>query len=193
MMHRFELIAVLVLVVSLAACEAPPTFVNASVPDSPRPVASFDLVDQYGEAFSETDLRGHWTLLFSGFTYCPDICPATLGLLKAAQERLDHPPAYRTVFVSVDPERDTSEKLREYLEWFDPDWIGLTGESSQLKALLDSLDMAHVRVPVGNGEYTMDHTTAVVLIDPNGYMAGYWKAPIQVKALAEDLGQLSAR
>lgn len=160
--------------------------------ESPRPVADFTLVDQHGEMFQASELRGHWTVLFSGFTHCPDICPATLGLLKSVEERLDGAPTHRTVFVSVDPDRDTPERLREYLEWFDPEWIGLTGKNAELDGLLDSLGMAHVRVPQGEGGYTMDHATAVVLINPDGDMVGYWKAPLDAAALAEDLGRLPA-
>lgn len=178
----------------LAGCQEPstgPHLVHARVPESPRPVADFELLDQHGHAFTTSDLRGQWTVLFSGFTHCPDVCPATLGLLKAVESRLDGAPGYRTVFVSVDPERDTPEKLREYLAWFDPDWTGLTGERAQLDRLLGSLNMAHVRVPTGKGGYTVDHATAVVLIDPEASMAGYWKAPLDAEALAEDLGRLS--
>lgn len=177
----------------LAGCQQPsegPFLAHARVPESPRPVADFELLDQHGRSFTTSDLNGQWTVLFSGFTHCPDVCPATLGLFKAVESRLDEAPGYQTVFVSVDPERDTPETLREYLGWFDPDWTGLTGEPDQLDRLLGSLDMAHVRVPTGKGDYTVDHATAVVLIDPEASMVGYWKAPLEAEALAEDLGRL---
>lgn len=177
----------------LAGCQQPstgPSLAHARLPESPRPVADFQLLDQHGRSFTTSDLHGQWTVLFSGFTHCPDVCPATLGLFKAVESRLDGAPGYQTVFVSVDPERDTPETLREYLGWFDPDWTGLTGESDQLDRLLGSLDMAHVRVPTGKGDYTVDHATAVVLIDPEASMVGYWMAPLEAEALAEDLGRL---
>lgn len=178
----------------LAGCQQPsagPSLAHARAPESPRPVADFELLDQHGHAFTASDLHGQWTVLFSGFTHCPDVCPATLGLFKAVESRLDGAPGYQTVFVSVDPDRDTSEALREYLAWFNPDWTGLTGEPDQLDRLLGSLDMAHVRVPMGKGGYTFDHATAVVLIGPEASMVGYWKAPLEAEALAEDLGRLS--
>ncbi len=154
------------------------------------PIDSFTLVDHTGAAFLRDDLTGRWTVLFSGFTHCPDICPATLGMLKAAQDRIEPGDRLQTVFVSVDPERDTPERLAEYLAWFDDGWIGLTGERDQLDRLLDSLQMAHVRVPTGNGEYTMDHATAIALIDPQGRMAAYWRPPLDAAALHADLAGL---
>lgn len=157
------------------------------------PIESFELVDHAGRPFSRDDLEGHWTMLFSGFTHCPDICPATLATLKAAQRELEAGDRLRTVFVSVDPERDTPERLTEYLALFDEDWIGLTGERNQLDRLLGSLQMAHVRVPTGNGEYTMDHATAVALIDPQGRMAAWWRPPFDAAALRSDLARVPRR
>lgn len=195
-MKPARIMTILCWAVLAAGCQQPtadPSFEHVQVPDSPRPVAEFELLDQHGESFNRADLQGQWTVLFSGFTHCPDICPATLGLLKSVEAGLEGAAGYRTVFVSVDPDRDTPAQLREYLDWFNPDWIGLTGPPAQLGGLLDSLGMAHVRVPLGEGDYTMDHTTAVALINPDAMVAGYWKAPLDAAALAEDLGRLSAR
>ncbi|WP_405240572.1 SCO family protein [Lentisalinibacter orientalis] len=163
---------------------------HARVANPPWPIETFDLLDQTGASFSRDDLEGRWTLLFSGFTHCPDVCPTTLGILRAAQRGLDRSQALRTVFVSVDPERDTPERLAEYLAWFDEDWVGLTGEREQLDRLLGSLQMAHVRVPTGDGEYTVDHATAVALIDPLGRMAAYWRPPFDAAKLRDDLAAL---
>ena len=165
---------------------------HARLADPPWSIETFELVDHTGALFSHDDLEGRWTLLFSGFTHCPDICPATLGILKAAQHELDQSPPFRTVFVSVDPERDTPERLAEYLAWFNEDWIGVTGERDQLERLLGSLQMAHVRVPTGKGEYTFDHATAVALIDTQGRMAAYWRPPFDAAMLREDLAGLPA-
>lgn len=164
---------------------------HAQALDPPWPIEAFELVDHAGAPFSRNDLVGRWTLLFSGFTHCPDICPATLGILHAAQQDLETTENLQTVFVSVDPARDTPERLAEYLAWFDDDWIGLTGDRIQLDRLLDSLQMAYVRVPAGNGQYTMDHATAVALIDPQGRMTAFWRAPLDAGALREDLERLS--
>lgn len=181
----------------LAGCGEPdssfdmPEMRHATLLSEPRPVADFRLTDQSGTTFSALDLRGRWNVLFTGFTHCPDICPATLGLLSAVERRLEGEPGYRVIFVSVDPERDTPDQLREYMVWFSPEWTGLTGPKSELDRLLGSLQMAYVRVPTGDGEYTMDHATALLLIDPEGRMAGFWKAPLDLEALSEDLAGLS--
>jgi protein SCO1/2 len=94
--------------------------------------------------------------------------------------------------VTVDPQRDTPEVLLEYLQWFDPAWIGLSGPAAELDRLLTSLQMAHVRVPDGDGGYTIDHASAVVLIDPQARMVAYWKPPLQAAQLAEDMAALPA-
>lgn len=177
----------------LAGCAEPgqpPHLRHAVAVDPPRPVAEFRLVDQHGAGFTSADLRDRWTVLFAGFTHCPDICPATLGLLGAVGERLGPAPGYRTIFVSVDPERDTPARLREYLDWFDPAWTGLTGPKAELRPFLDSLGIGYVRVPTGDGKYTVDHSTALVLIDPEARVTGYWKAPLDAEALIADLGAL---
>jgi len=163
---------------------------HAQVLDPPWPIEAFELVDHAGAPFFRNDLAGRWTVLFSGFTHCPDICPATLGILRAAQQDLNGTEKLQTVFVSVDPERDTPERLAEYLAWFDEDWIGLTGDPIQLDRLLNSLQMAYVRVPSGNGDYMMDHATAVALIDPQGRMAAYWRPPLDAAKLRDDLAGL---
>ena len=111
-------------------------------------------------------------MLFSGFSHCPDICPATRAKLHAAEQQLAGTLHHQTLSVTVDPQRDTPEVMQDYLAMFNPDWIGLTGPSDQLDRLLDSTNMAKVRVPAGNGEYTMDHATAVVLIDPSAQVIG---------------------
>lgn len=166
---------------------------HARMADPPWPIETFALVDQTGAPFSLDDLEGRWTVLFSGFTHCPDICPATLSILKTAEKDLDDLDRLQTVFVTVDPERDTPERLTEYLAFFDEDWIGLTGDENQLDRLLDSLQMAHVRVPTGNGEYTMDHATAVALIDPRARMVAYWRPPLDAAELRADLEGLPRR
>ena len=189
-------VQLLVLALWLVGCspaEAPLELRHARTLDPPWPVAEFDLIDQNGQAFARDDLLGGWTLVFSGFTHCPDICPATLGILKAAQGRLDDSSPVRTLFVTVDPDRDTVEHLADYLAWFDEDWIGLTGPRAQLDALLGSMQMASVRVPIGHGDYTMDHATAIALLDPEARVRAYWPAPHDAESLALDLQRLPGR
>jgi protein SCO1/2 len=190
-----RLILILATCLLLVACNRQPPGLplqHAVVTTSPRPVAEFRLLDAAGQDFSRADLLGHWTILFSGFTHCPDVCPTTLGLLRAAEQLLVSGPRHRVVLVTVDPQRDTPEVLLEYLQWFNPAWIGLSGPEAELDRLLTSLQMAHVRVPDGDGGYTMDHASAVVLIDPQARMVAYWKPPLQAAQLAEDMAALPA-
>lgn len=195
-MFRVQPVWCLALILVLSACsrqDDPLTLAHGTLTSSPRPVAEFQLTDQTGAAFSREDLLGQWTVLFSGFTHCPDVCPLTLSKIRNAEDRLEPPVHHQVVFVSVDSERDTPESLREYLGFFDPDWVGLSGTGAELAPLLDSLELAYVRVPLGTeGDYTMDHTTAVVLIDPKGRLVGYWKAPLDEQELAADLATLPA-
>lgn len=158
--------------------------------DSPRAVADFALVDQHERRFDSDSLRGQWSVLFVGFTYCPDICPATLGLLASVHDRLPEDQSLQFVFVSADPERDTPARLAEYIGWFDPEWTALTGPFDQLDRLLNSLQLAYVKVPMGGGEYTIDHSTALVLIDPEARMVGFYPAPLDPAELVADLGNL---
>lgn len=163
---------------------------HALLAESAGALREFRLQNQHEGVFTNADLTGRWTLLFSGFTHCPDICPATLGVLRAAQSKIAPRDDLQTVFVTVDPARDTPPALAEYLAGFDKGWIGLTGAPQELDRLLGSLQMAHVRVPTSGGKYTMDHATAVALINPQGRLAAWWRAPINAAALAEDLRRL---
>lgn len=178
----------------LAACsdhDRPGRFEHLVALDSPKAVADFALVDQHGQSFDADSLRGHWSVLFLGFTHCPDICPTTLGLLASVQKQLpasDRQPEF--VFVSADPERDTPARLGEYVGLFNPEWTALSGPLEQLDRLVESLSLAYVRVPVGGGDYTIDHSTALVLIDSEARMVGFYPAPLQPAELVADLENL---
>lgn len=159
--------------------------------DPPRDVAEFELADQHGRPFTTADFRGRWTVLFVGFTHCPDICPTTLGLLASVENRLSEARRpLQFVFVSADPERDSPARLREYVSLFNADWTALSGPFDQLDRLLDSLQLAYVKVPMGDGDYTIDHSTALVLIDPQARMAGFYPAPHEPAELVVDLENL---
>lgn len=192
-MHRSTMTSVLLLL--LGGCQqadTEPFLEHAQLLTAPVAVAEFNLLDQTRDSFTHSHLIGRWTLIFSGFTHCPDVCPTTLGVLRAAESQLANSDHIQTVFVTVDPDRDSPEAQAEYLAAFNADWIGLTGARTELDRLLTSLQMAHVRVPTGNGNYTMDHATAVVLIDPSGRMTAYWTAPLSADKIAEDLARLPA-
>ncbi len=156
----------------------------------PNPVAPFELVDHQGRALDHGALAGRWNLVFAGFTHCPDICPTTLAMLAELDNRLgDAGP--RIVFVSVDPERDTPERLAAYLRHFDPHLVGATGTPAAIEAFTRELGLAQVKIPGVGAEYTVDHSAALVLLDPQVRVAGYFQPPHDVDALAADLAALS--
>jgi protein SCO1 len=157
-----------------------------------RPVPEFALVDQSGKPFSAEDLRGRPSLVFFGFTHCPHVCPTTLA--KLAQVRRDAGVRdLRVIMVSVDPERDTPAALAAYLGNFDPEFIGLTGERSTIEALAKSLGVAAARTDLPGDTYTVDHTSAVFLMDSRARLVGVFTPPIDSPALAADLRGVAAR
>jgi protein SCO1/2 len=174
----------------VAQAPAPLALQAGTALPEPRVLPEFSLVDARGRPFDREALAGHWSLMFSGFTHCPDVCPATLALLASLRSRL---PADRLqfVFLSVDPERDTPEVVARYLAHFGDGLIGVTGSAQDVDGLADAIGLAHVRNPGVGGAYTVDHSTALVLIDPKARIAGYFTAPHDPDALAADLAPLA--
>lgn len=168
---------------------APPALRAGTALPEPRPLADFAFTDQHGQPFSREDLRGRWTLLFTGFTNCPDVCPLTVATMADLRRRVGRDDI-RFLFVSVDPERDPPEVIRRYLAHFDPGLSGATGPRAEVEAFTAGLGLAQVVNPGVDGEYTVDHSTAFVLIDPEARLAGYFSAPHEPGALAADLASL---
>lgn len=165
----------------------------------PRAVADFALVDHAGQPFSLEDLRGRWSVIFFGFTNCPDVCPDTLYQLQQVRselaERLPPEQLPAIYLVSVDPERDTPEKLAAYLEHFDPEFIGLTGPDPQLRALTMQLGVMYHVAPHDSGEtaYLVDHSASLLVLDPEGRLHGVLPAPHDAGTIAADLAALLRR
>ena len=156
----------------------------------PRELAAFTLTDHDGQAFTPVQLEGHWTLLFAGFTHCPDICPTTLALMAQLRQRLPAG-ALELVFLSVDPERDTPDRLKAYTAQFGGGIHGVTAPAAQLDALCAGLGLAYIKVPGARADdYTVDHSAALVLLDPRGRVAGYFQAPHRLDTLAADLERI---
>jgi protein SCO1/2 len=129
----------------------------------------FQLTDQAGRTVTEKDMQGHPTLIFFGFTHCPDVCPTTLfeisQVLRAMGPDADRVNAY---YISVDPERDTAAAMKEYLSSFDPRLKGLTGDTAQIAKVLSEYRVYARKVPLKDGDYTMDHTALTYLMDRDG-------------------------
>src|SRR5205814_429248 len=129
----------------------------------------FQLTDQAGQAVTDQNLKGKPTLIFFGFTHCPDVCPTSLfeisEVLKAMGKDADRVNAY---FVSVDPERDTAAAMKDYLSSFDPHLKGLTGDPQAVAKVLSAYRVYAKKVPLKDGDYTMDHTALIYLMDRDG-------------------------
>lgn len=157
----------------------------ATAEDGPAIQSEFELVDQDGRTVRGEDLHGRWQLVFFGFTSCPDICPTTLTNVTAALEELGPETARKVqpVLITVDPERDTPPVLKEYLTAFDPRILGLTGTAEQVETALKSFLVYAAKRPMEGGDYTMDHSTFIYLMDPEGAYAAHFLA----QAPSEDL------
>ena len=149
--------------------------------ESPQTLPPFSLVDHHGAAFDRSRLQGRWTLVFFGFTHCPDICPTTLADLAHLMKKLEDLPEADTqvVLVTVDPERDDIERLSSYVPLFNPDFIGVTGEPTALKGFASALNTLYRKVPgLGANDYQIDHAANVSLIDPQGDYRGFFSSPL---------------
>jgi protein SCO1/2 len=150
--------------------------------ETPRDIGEFALVDQNGETFNRARLEGNWSLLFFGFTFCPDICPTTMNFLNAFVTDLESTEAKDTqvVMVSVDPARDTPSQLASYVPFFNPDFIGVTGEFLDIHRFATALNTAFRKVVGAGDEYQVDHSSNVVLMNPRGDYHGFFKAPLDL-------------
>lgn len=140
----------------------------------PRKVGGpFAMADLDGRPVSQADLLGKPTALFFGFTHCPDVCPTTLATLSEALGRMGRDAdRLNVVFVTLDPERDTPESLRDYLASFDPRIRGFVGTTDQVARMADAYHVAYRRIPMKDGDYTMEHSATVALFDKTGRMVG---------------------
>jgi protein SCO1 len=148
----------------------------------------FQLTDQAGQPVTDKDLRGKPTLIFFGFTHCPDVCPTSLfeisEVLRAMGKDADRVNAY---FISVDPERDTTDAMKEYLASFDPHLKGLTGSPEAVAKVISSYRVYAKKVPLKDGDYTMDHTALIYLMDRDGKFVAPFNLKRPPEAAAADL------
>ena len=163
-----------------------------------RALPEFELLDHRRQKLTRASLEGHWSLMFFGYTHCPDICPISLQTLAEMMRAIDDPEvadALQVYFVSVDPERDPPEVLSEYVSYFDPGFNGATASLEQLTPLTRSLGIAHgLRNKADAGAaYDVDHSAAIVLINPQAEYAGLFGAPHDASAMARDMTRIVER
>ncbi len=157
---------------------------------NPRPIADFHLTDSQGHDFTHTSLLGHPTLMYFGFTHCPDECPDTLAALARVRKQAQLP-GLQVLFVTVDPERDTPAVLAAYLRHFDPGFLGLTGDPAEIRRLAAGLGIGITRINLPGGGYDFDHTMAILLFDSGAREVGVFTPPFDVRQLAHSLRRVA--
>jgi protein SCO1 len=182
---------------SRASADLPlPAMKTVRLFQAPRALPDFRLARDDGSALTPASLRGHWTIVFLGFTHCPDVCPTTLTSLKQAQDAWTPIPAAirpRVLFVSVDPERDTPKIVGDYAHYFHADTLAATVGEPALQDFAHGLGLVYMKVPLAGGDYTMDHSATLVVLDPQGRQAGLIRPPLLPADIAADLAALTER
>ncbi len=154
-----------------------------------RDLQPFELVDHTGNAFTNDALKGHWSFVFFGYTHCPDVCPTTLSVLNSVATRLqEHNGEISYIFISVDPERDTPDKLSQFVPYFNADFVGVTGTTGAIEQLTRQLGVIAARVEdeADAGNYLVDHTASILLIDPDGRFHALFSPPLKAADIASD-------
>ena len=169
--YQYSVIAIVTLMGGIAAwfvLQKPPLELQTTqLFPTPRAVIPFSMTDHKGNVFTQENVKGKWSILFAGYTSCPDICPTTMGKLSNAYSKLSKIAPLQIVLVSVDPQRDTQAKLNAYIEFFHPEFIAVRADHKQLIPITRNLGMAYSMV--GEGEnYLVDHSASLVLISPKG-------------------------
>lgn len=181
--------------------ERSPLPLHATLLPEGRLFPEFSLTDDQNRPFTRDSLRGHTSLVFFGFTHCPDICPATLQQLATVRRRLAEaaPSAGddssttlpEILLISVDPERDTPQQLERYVDYFGDGITGVTGDVADVRALTDALGIFFEKTGAGD-DYTVNHSTAVLVVDRNAELQAIFSAPHQVDSFVHDLPLLMA-
>ena len=148
------------------------------------------LIRDNGQTLTLDDLTGQWHLLFFGYMHCPDVCPVTMGVVAQAKKNataINHM-FPEVVFVSVDPERDKPELLSEYVKYFDKDFIGVTGDKELIKAFTLQMSVVYMKMPAENasGDYVIDHSSALLLLNPEGRLVAFFNPPHDPETILKD-------
>ena len=158
-----------------------------------KEIDDFHLIDTQNKSFSKKNLNGHWTMMFFGFTNCAMVCPTTMAALAEMYKQLEKDlPANQMpqiVMVSVDPDRDTLERMKDYVTSFNPQFIGARADIAETIALEKQLHIAAAKMQVdgqGKNQYTMNHSAEILLFNPKGQLQAYLSFPHQAEQMAKD-------
>jgi len=159
----------------------------------PRSMADFSLLDAQGRTFTSAQLRGHWSMVFFGYTNCPDFCPTTLTTLALVRKRLAAKSAAQpqVIFVSVDAKRDTPAQLARYVPYFDAQFIGLTAaDQPAIETLAKQWGVGVIIHPTADGNYTVDHSSEIFVLNPAGRLVAILTGPFTPAALQDDFERI---
>ena len=169
------LIVILVLFLSACSNENSRPDVDALVYENAKPLSDFTLNDQRGELVTKQQFLGQWNLVFLGYTSCPDICPLTLAKLNAVYKNLQADYPLQVWFLSVDPKRDTPAKRKQYIDYFNPDFLAVSGEHKHLFPVVRELGLIYAISDSSESEYAVDHSASVAMVDQNGAVRAIFK------------------
>jgi len=160
-----------------------------------KPLIPFELVDKNNQPLTNEQLKGQWSYLFFGYTHCPDVCPTALQMMTETLHILDDSGSsegFQAIFVSVDPQRDTPEILKSYVDYFDPRIVGATGVKLELDKLTKQLGIIYLQAenPENPEQYLVDHSAQILVINPRGEFAAVLSPPHKPEIMAEDLQRL---
>ena len=174
-----------------------PRVTSITLLPNPRTLPAFSLQQSDATPLTNDELKGHWTLVFLGFTHCPDVCPTTLAQLAGAQKQWASMPEAsrpRVLFISADPERDSPELTGKYAHAFHADTLAATAPIPQLQTFARSLSLVFMKAPGSSGkpdDYSIDHSAGFAVLDPQARMAGVIQPPFDVNAIAADMATLT--
>ena len=175
--------------------QSPASDVPAHYLQPGKPIAGLNLIDYNKQRFDESRLKGKWTFMFFGYTNCPDVCPTTMLVMKAVWAKLPAEakaaPVPQMVFVSVDPDRDTPDRLKKYVTFYHPDFLGVTGKADQIDVLTRQVGVLYgFDDDPENKSYTVKHSAQIILIDPSGKMRAVFSPPHQADELVRSFIQI---
>jgi protein SCO1 len=200
--NKLQIVIITVVLIIIAATiymfrqeEAPAPTIHGVLLDTPKPLVTVALKDMHGNPFTDQSFMGDWSLVFFGFTSCPDICPTTLSLLNQVVEKIKVAPGVpmpQVVFVSVDPARDTPEKLTEYVQHFNKDFIGVTGNETQLTNFSRQLGVVYEKFypSKDSPDYVIDHSGSIALINRRGAIVAFFTTPLDANIIAKEYGEI---
>tara|TARA_R110000796_G_scaffold88164_1_gene189713 strand:- start:29157 stop:29798 length:642 start_codon:yes stop_codon:yes gene_type:complete len=161
--------------------------VSAAISQGAEIGGPFELQDQHGQPVNESSFKGRWTLVFFGFTHCPDVCPTAMTHVARTLDSLgEQAGQVQPLFITLDPERDTPEVLSEYTAFFDQRILGLFGSEGQTRQVADAYSVYFEKIPMGD-TYMLDHTATLYLMGPDGQFVQHYSQQMSAEAMAEDI------